>query len=313
MSMHPQGREVSNAQSPRPNAGIDVSKDHLDGCWADRSLRVDNGTAGYERGLVCALQAAGLAVARVNPRQAREFAKSMGQLAKTDRVDARVLRDLADVIARHRERHKYLTAPQEPERAELAAMMVRRRQLVDMRVAESNRQKQAAASKRAVRSIAAVLKTLEQQIDAIDRDIDAHLERHFASQRRLLEEVKGVGPVLVLSCVAALPELGRLTRKAIAKLVGVAPLAADSGKHQGKRFCWGGRAELRAVLYMATQSATRYNPAIKVFHERLLKAGKPPKVALVACMRKLLTILNAMMRDNVKWDAAKHLSSQQSA
>ena len=332
MNMHPQGGVASRDQ--RPNAGIDVSKQHLDACWgtddqrvvndatgwdvliakfkeADVDLVVIEATGGYERGLVCALQSAGIVVARVNPRQARDFAKSMGVLAKTDKVDARILRDFADVVARHKDRLKYITPLFDTRRQELAALMTRRRQLVDMRVAESNRLEQASA--RTVRSIRGVLKTLDKQIADIDRDADDHLERHFKEQRTLLDSVKGVGPVTIMTLTSALPELGQLQRRQIAKLVGVAPLADDSGPRKGKRRIWGGRSEVRSVVYMATLAAIRFNPAIKVFHSRLVAAGKPKKVAIVACMRKLLTILNAMLRDQAVWDAAKHLESSKTA
>jgi transposase len=327
-NMNPQGG-VRDGQ--RPNAGIDVAKEHLDVCLGDEKLRVANepqgwdeltaklkaldidlivieATGGYERGVVCALQDAQLCVARVNPRQARDFAKSMGQLAKTDQVDARCLRDLADVLARHQDRQKYITAATPPHREQLAALMVRRRQLVDMRVAETNRLDSANA--RAARSIRSVLKTLDRQLQDIDSDIDAHIDEHFKPQRQLLDSVKGIGPVTTLTMLSALPELGQLKRRQIAKLVGVAPLADDSGKRKGARRTWGGRSDVRAVLYMATLTATRHNPAIKTFYERLVAAGKPKKVALVACMRKLLTILNAIMRDNAAWQPMVHLTAQ---
>jgi transposase len=325
MNMHPQGGVANRDQ--RPNAGIDVSKQHLDVYLGTENQRVGNdangwdaviakfkdanvdlvvieATGGYERGLVCALQAAGITVARVNPRQARDFAKSMGVLAKTDRVDAYILRDFGDVLAHHKDRTKYITPMIEERRQELAALMTRRRQLVDMRVAESNRLEH--AGKRAVRSIKSVLKTLDKQLAVIDQDVDDHLDRHFKDQRTLLDSVKGVGPVTILTLTAALPELGRLGRRQIAKLVGVAPLADDSGPRKGKRRTWGGRSDVRAVVYMATMAAIKHNPVIKVFHSRLIVAGKPKKVAIVACMRKLLTILNAMLRDQAMWDAAKH-------
>ena len=272
---------------------------------ADVDLVVLEATGGYERGVVCALQDAGITVARVNPRQARDFAKSMGVLAKTDQVDARTLRDFADVLARHKDRAKYITPLLDEHRRQLAELMTRRRQLVDMRVAEGNHLEH--AGKRSVRSITSVLKTLDKQLAAIDREIDGHIDRHFKDQRTLLDSVKGVGPVTILTLTAALPELGKLGRRQIAKLVGVAPLANDSGPRTGKRRIWGGRADVRAVVYMAALVAMKHNPAIKVFHSRLIAAGKPKKVAIVACMRKLLTILNAMLRDQKLWDAAKHV------
>lgn len=324
-SLNLQGGVANGGQ--RANAGVDVSKEHLDACWsaqierlpndaggwrglieklraADIDLVVLEATGGYERGVVCALQEAGFAVARVNPRQARDFAKSMGVLAKTDRIDAGVLRDFADVLARHKDRAKYITAPLEPHRAKLAELVTRRRQLVEMRVAETNRL--GLAGKRAVRSIKAVIRTLDKQLGDVDHDIGDLLDEHFSAQRDLLDSVKGVGPVTIMTLHAALPELGRLDRRKIAKLVGVAPMADDSGKRRGVRRIWGGRGEVRAVIYMATQSAILHNPVIRAFHARLIAAGKKPKVAIVACMRKLLTILNAMVRDGAAWDPAKH-------
>jgi transposase len=332
MNMHPQGGVAKPNQ--RPNAGVDVSKQHLDACWGIEDQRVDNeqagwdvliakfkaadvdlvvieATGGYERGLVCALQGAGIVVARVNPRQARDFAKSMGVLAKTDRVDARLLRDFADVLARHKERAKYITPVIEAERLELAALMTRRRQLVEMRVAEGQRMEH--ATKLTYRSIKRVLRLLDAQIAKLDKEADDHLDRHFKDQRKLLDSVKGVGPVTILTITSALPELGRLQRRQIAKLVGVAPLANDSGQRAGPRRIWGGRSEVRSVLYMATLSAIRHNPVIQVFHNRLIAAGKLPKVAIVACMRKLLTILNAMLRDQTTWDALKHAQGPKTA
>jgi transposase len=327
MNMNPQGG-VATGQG-RANAGIDVSKHYLDACvgrdsrrwtndamgWGEliamlQAAQVDlvvvEATGGYERGLVCAMQSAGIAVARVNPRQARDFAKSMGVLAKTDQVDAQCLRDYADVLARHEKRPQYITPMLELERQVLVELMTRRRQLMDMRVAEHNRLEH--AGKRAVRSIGSVIKVLDKQLAAIDAQIDDHMDRHFKAQRDLLDSVKGVGPVTILTLTAALPELGRLRRRQIAKLVGVAPLADDSGRRQGQRRVWGGRSPVRAIVYMAAIVAIRHNPVIKVFYERLVAAGKPKKVAIVACMRKLLTILNAMLRDQRTWDASRHLN-----
>jgi transposase len=327
MNMHQQGGVGKDGV--RPNAGIDVSKLYLDVCVGEVQQRVPNdvngwneltailqaaqadlvvleATGGYERGIVCALQSAQVCVARVNPRQARDFAKSMGVLAKTDQVDARLLRDFANVLARHADRHKFITPMLDQARQVLAELMTRRRQLVDMRVAEHNRLDQ--AGPRAAKSIASVLKLLDKQIGAIDANIDDHMNRHFQTQRELLDTVKGVGPVTILTLTAVLPELGQLGRRQIAKLVGVAPLADDSGGRRGKRRTWGGRAEVRAVVYMAASVAKRHNPVIRAFYERLVDAGKPKKVAIVACMRKLLTILNAMLRDQKTWDAAQHLN-----
>ena len=325
MNMHPQGGVANRDQ--RPNAGVDVCKQHLDVCLETLDQRVANdangwdeliakfkdasvdlvvleATGGYERGLVCALQGAGITVARVNPRQARDFAKSMGVLAKTDQVDARTLRDFADVLARHKDHARYITAMRDEERQALAELMTRRRQLVNLRVAETNHLEH--AGKRSVRSIKSVLTTLDKQLEAIDREVDDHMNRHFKEQRTLLDSVKGVGPVTILTLTAALPELGSLGRRQISKLVGVAPLADDSGPRKGKRRIWGGRSDVRAVVYMAALAAIRHNPVIRVFHSRLIAAGKPKKVAIVACMRKLLTILNAMLQDQALWNPTKH-------
>lgn len=330
--MNPQGGVATGVA--RVNAGIDVSKQHLDACWADQEQRAGNdatgwqeliarlraanvdlvvieATGGFERGLVCALQGAGITVARVNPRQARDFAKSMGVLAKTDRVDARVLRDFADVLARHKDRARYITAPATAAQLELAAMVTRRRQLVEMRVAESNRL--SLAGKRAVRSIKTVLRTLDKQLVELDEDIDSFLDEHFSAQAKLLDTVKGVGPVTIMTLQACLPELGHLNRRQIAKLVGIAPLANDSGQHKGKRRIWGGRGDVRAVVYMATLSGIQHNPVLRQFYARLIAAGKLPKVAIVACMRKLLTILNAMARDTAPWNSLKHAQAMKNA
>lgn len=313
-----------------PNAGVDVSKKHLDACWSNCEVRVANdeagwkeltarlqadgvdlvlleATGGYERGLVCALQLAGVAVARLNPKQARDFAKSLGYLAKTDRIDARGLRDFANVVAAHKDRQKYLTEPAEPHREELAVLMTRRRQLVEMRAAETIRLDTAA--KRAKRSILSIIRALDKQIELIDKEVQQHIDDHFDGQSKLLDSVTGVGPVTILTLLAALPELGRYSRKAIAKLVGVAPIARDSGNRRGKRYIAGGRGQVRHVIYMAALSARTHNPVIRSFYQRLIAAGKPPKVALVACMRKLLTILNAMLRDSAPWNADKHAAA----
>lgn len=314
------------ANSARPNAGVDVSKKHLDACWSGCELRVANdeagwkelvarlqadqvdlvlleATGGYERGFVCALQLAGIAVARLNPRQARDFARALGHLAKTDRIDARGLREFANVVATHQDRHKYLTAAAEPHREELAVLMTRRRQLVEMRATETIRLD--TAPKRAKRSMLSIIRALDKQIEVIDKEVQQHIDDHFDGQRKLLDSVSGVGPVTILTLLAALPELGKYSRKAISKLVGVAPIARDSGERRGKRHIAGGRSAVRHVIYMAALSARTHNPVIRAFYERLVAAGKPPKVALVACMRKLLTILNAMMRDAAAWDPAK--------
>ena len=324
MSVNQQGRETTAIAGV--NAGIDVSKEWLDVALGAEVMRFahDNAgikqlavtlaearadlvvleaTGGFEAGVAADLQLNGFSVAVVNPRQARDFANAMGVLAKTDRVDARVLRDFANVIAVHPKRQSYLRALPDEIRTHLAALVARRRQLLDMRTAEASRLP--SAHKAARRSVVAILKALDKQLGAVDHDIDQHLRKHFEEALVWLNSVKGVGPVTSSTLLALLPELGHLPGRAIAALVGVAPLARDSGGHRGKRSTWGGRAEVRAVLYMATLSAVKYNPVLKAFHQRLRNAGKPPKVALVACMRKLAVILNAMARDHRAWDPQK--------
>jgi transposase len=327
MNLHSQGG-VANARVV--NAGVDVAKEHLDVSCGDFQCRVSNDAAGwdvlatkctelgvdlvaleasggYERGVVCALQLAGLKVALLNPRQVRDFAKAIGQLAKTDQVDARVLQEFADVLGRRADRDRFVKAMAEPERDALRALAQRRRQLVDMRVAEKNRLE--TAHQAAKRSILKLIRALQEEIRLLDKQIDQDLDNHFGAQRKYLESVKGVGAVTIVTMLSMLPELGQLDRRQISKLVGVAPLADDSGKRQGKRSTWGGRQPVRNVLYMATSSARRFNPVIKAFYERLIAAGKPHKVALVACMRKLLVILNALLRDSASWDPDRALQS----
>ncbi len=328
MSVNSQGREAVAAA--KPNAGIDVSKDWLDVAFDGRSERFGNdaagmesltallrqrkvdlvvleATGGYEAAAAAALQSAGIEVAVVNPRQARDFAKSMGVLAKTDRVDAAVLCAFADVIARHDKRSQFVRPVPDERRQQLAALVARRRQLLEMRAAESHRL--TLAHQVARKSLAAIIKALDKQLSEVDHDLDQHMREHFRDLAKLLGSAKGVGSVTASTLVASLPELGQLDRRAIASLVGVAPLACDSGRKRGHRSVWGGRSAVRAVLYMAALTAARTNPTIRSFYERLVAAGKPKKVALVACMRKLLTILNAMVRDGTPWNPALHVKN----
>ena len=259
------------------------------------ALVVLEATGGYETALVVALAAAGLPVVVANPRQVRDFAKATGQLAKTDRVDAQLLALFAERV--------HPTPRPLPDGAlrYLEALMTRRRQLLEMVTAEHNRLEHATAPVR--RDITQHLRWLERRIAAVDRDVDDTIQKSPAwrAKEDLLRTAPGVGPVLSRTLLANLPELGQLNRKQIAALVGVAPFARDNGTHRGKRVVWGGRAPVRAVLYMGALVATRRNAVIRVFYVRLVAAGKPKKVALIACMRKLLTILNAMMRTNTTW------------
>lgn len=263
------------------------------------ALVVLEASGGYEAAVAAELRAAGLAVAVVNPRRARDFAKATGQLAKTDALDAAVLARFARAI-----RPEARPAPG-PADAELKALVGRRRELVAVEVAE--RQRLARAGAGAVHaSIEAHLTWLRGQLADLERQIAAAIaaDPEWAGRADLLRSVPGVGPVVAATLVAELPELGALTRQEVAALVGVAPLNRDSGRMRGKRGTWGGRATVRTTLYMAAAAAARFNPAIRALRDRLVAAGKPPKVARIACIRKLLTILNAIVRDGAPWDPA---------
>ena len=232
----------------------------------------------------------------VNPRQTRNFARATGKLAKTDALDARVLARFAEAVRPTPRRH-----PDE-EAQEFSAIIARRRQIIQMMTAEKNRLG-ANASEAVARRIRAHIKWLEKELARTERDLDETIERSptFKENEALLRSVPGVGPVLCRTLLAELPELGTLSPKQLCALVGVAPLNRDSGTLRGRRTVWGGRGRVREALYMGALIASRYNPQIKEFYQRLLAAGKPKKVALVACMSKLLVILNAMMRDRTPW------------
>ena len=264
-------------------------------------LIVLEATGGHELLGVAALAAAALPVVVVNPRQVRDFAKATGQLAKTDRIDADILARFADVV-----RPAVRVIP-DAEAQELEALLARRRQLLEMLQAERNRLGQVfGKGKRLVRkSLKAHIAFLERELRMTDTDLGEMVKNSPAWRERdeLLQSVPGVGPVLSRTLLADLPELGRLSRREIAKLVGVAPLSRDSGTMRGRRFVQGGRATVRAVLYMAALVATKRNVVIQGFYQRLVAAGKPKKLALVACMRKLLTILNTMVRTRTRWNA----------
>lgn len=261
-------------------------------------------TGGLEAAVACSLQADGFEVAVVNPRQARDFARAMGYLAKTDRIDARVLAQMAEVINRHPERERFIRKLPDAERQVLAAMVVRRRQLITMLVAERNRLHTAHPQSR--KSINTIIKALEDELARPDDDMNHHIQNHFKELAERLSSIKGIGTMTAAALLAEVPELGNLSRREISALVGVAPVNRDSGTMRGRRTIFGGRAGVRTALYMATLVATRFNPVIKAFYIRLLTAGKVKKVALVACMRKLLTILNAMFRKNEGWNESYH-------
>ena len=259
------------------------------------TLIVVEATGGLERSLVAALVAARLPVIVINPRQARDFAKATGRLAKTDRIDAQVLAHYGEAI-----RPSFRPLP-DADTQQLRALVDRRRQLVDMMTAEQSRLNTSPARVRD--SIEAHLAWLQQQLASLDDDLDDMLQSSPIWRERddMLQSTPGVGPVLSRTLMSQLPELGDLNRKEIAALVGVAPFNRDSGTWRGRRTIWGGRAAVRSVLYMSTLVATRHNPVIREFYERLLAAGKAKKVALTACMRKLLTILNAMVKNQQRW------------
>jgi transposase len=263
------------------------------------TLVVLEATGGLEAHLAAALAASGLRIAVINPRQARDFARATGELAKTDAIDARILALFAERI-----QPDVRTLPSEETR-ELEALMTRRRQLVEIRMGERNRLQQA--------SSAAVRRSIEEHIawlDARIRAVDAELQQRiqasstWCEKDRVLRSTPGVGPTVSLTLLAGVPELGTLNRQKISKLVGVAPLNWDSGTIRGQRKIYGGRSDVRNVLYMSTLTAIRFNPVIRAFYERLVARGKLKKVAIVACMRKLLSILNCMLKDNTAWNPA---------
>ena len=237
----------------------------------------------------------------VNPRQAHDFAKALGYLSKTDATDAQALAQFAQTLYNGDKREKLLLRLPSQEQQLLQALVTRRAQLIGMRVAENNRL--AGAHKSQHKSIKAVLKVIELQIDKLEKEIGNNLDAHFRAKLDLLKGFKGVGEVTKAVLMASLPELGSLSAGEISKLAGVAPLNHDSGKMRGKRTTWGGRADVRSALYMASLSAVRHNPTIRAFYKRLRAAGKQPKVALVACMHKMLIIMNAITKSGQPWQA----------
>lgn len=301
--------------------GIDVSKQHLDVSIRSTGdeFKVNNdeegitkiveemkrispylvvmeATGGYETSVASALGIAGIALAIVNPRQARDFAKSLGRLAKTDRIDASMLAHFGEAT-----RPEPRKLPDE-HTILLQSMLVRRRQLINMLIAEKNRYSMTHETQKT--RVREHIVWLENALDDLQEELHELLQQSpiWREKEQLLQSVPGVGPVTVMTLLAELPELGQINRKKIAALVGVAPFNCDSGKMHGKRAIWGGRAAVRNALYMAALSATRHNPVIQAHYQHLLANGKPKKVALVACMRKLLTILNAIICTMNPWE-----------
>jgi len=268
------------------------------------NLIVVEATGGLENALIGFLIGQGLSVSRVNPRAAREFARSQGHLAKTDAIDAKALSHYAHTLA-HKANQAGIRFVPVPEQVEaLRVLIVRRHQLLDMRTAERNRR--AGAMRVLRKSIDAVILTLNEQIAALNDDIHTHLKEHFQELDGRLESIKGVAQTTSATLIAFMPELGTVGSRRAAKLAGLAPLNNDSGKQRGKRSIWGGRSIVRCALYMATLAAVRFNPVIKAFYVRLVGAGKPKKVALTACSHKLLRILNAMARSGQAWNPEIH-------
>jgi len=254
-------------------------------------------TGGMEVPLVAALSQARLPVVVVNPRQVRDFAKAVGRLAKTDRIDAEILAHFGEAVK------PKVRALKDEDVQTLTALVTRRRQVIEMLTAEKNRL--GISPKVVHKDIQKHIDWLQARLENMDRHLDSAIRKNTAWREKddLLRSVPGVGHVLSVSLITGLPELGTLSRRQIAALVGVAPLNRDSGLFRGKRTVWGGRAHLRAVLYMAALSASRVNPALSRFYRRLVEAGKKPKVALTACMRKLLGILNAIIKNRIPWQA----------
>jgi len=301
--------------------GIDVSKDRLDVAMrpsgeacseanteaaiktltkklkqVQPQLIVLEATGGHEYGVAYSLMIAGLQVAVVNPRQVRDFARAIGKLAKTDPIDARTLAHFAEAVQ---------PTPRpipDPATEELSQLVTRHRQLIEMIVAERNRGLSfRGAARRDIEVTTRFLRTRLKQIDQRLKEL-IEVQEEWKHKAELLASVPAVGPVLVSTVIAELPELGQLNRKQVAALVGVAPFNNDSGQMRGKRRIWGGRAHLRSVLYMAVVAGLRFNPIIREYYQRLRKAGKPAKVSLVACMRKLLVILNAIVKSGRHWN-----------
>ena len=290
IALRPSGEQWS---VPNDEAGVAALLERLRP--QSPALVVCEATGGFERAAIAMLAAAGLPVVVANPRQIRDFARATGQLAKTDQIDAAILALFA-------ERVRPVPRPLASEAAQLLdALLTRRRQLLEMLVAEKNRL--GFAPRPLHQGIQQHIRWLERQLDDVTTDLADQIERSpvWRAKDDLLQSVPGVGPIVSAVLLAELPELGTLSHKQIATLAGVAPLARDSGTLRGKRMVWGGRAGVRTALYLAALCGRRWNPQLRIFYERLIAAGKPKKVALIACARKRLTILNAMLRDTARW------------
>lgn len=305
------------------NIGIDVGKAQLDVCVLERDLMLEvpndegairalvarltryrlariviEATGRLEQPFVRCALARGLPVVVISPLKVRRFAGAIGQLAKTDAIDARLIARFGAAV------RPVAHSPTDPQACKIKDLMVRRRQLIDMRTMEKNRHQVMPEALRD--SIELLIRALDQQLKALDHRLDEAVARHstWRHKRDLLTSMPGIGKTVAYTLLGDLPELGHLSRKQIAALTGVAPFNRDSGRLKGKRRIRGGRASTRTALYLSAMSAVRFNPDIKCFYERLVQSGKHRKVALTACIRKIVTALNAMLRDDVKWQTA---------
>ncbi len=309
-------------------AGIDVSKDYLDvhlsDCRRMRKKNISSGiklivelfktsavylvvveaTGGYEQKLVEALQVEGVAVSVVNPSRTKSFARSLGRNAKSDLLDAEILCLFGERM------NPVRTKPLDEATKELKSLILRREQLVETLTAEKNRLKAPVITEEVRMSVEEVVHFINKQIKTLNQKIKTKISDNndFSNKNQLLQNIQGVGQTTSATLIALLPEIGKINRKQIAALVGVAPFNKESGRYSGKRSVYGGRTHVRAVLYMATMTAIRMNPCFKNFFLRLVQAGKNGKVAIVACMRKLLITLNAMVRDGKQWSSDRYLT-----
>ena len=293
MGLVPEGKTW---KTPHDHGGIGVLVERL--IAMSPELVILEATGGLEAPVAAAIAGAGLPVVVMNPRQVRDFAKAKGKLAKTDKIDALVLADFG------RSMRPQVRPLKDEQTQELKALHIRRLQMVEMLTAEKNRLGRA-PSGRVRKDIQRHIAWLEKRVKEADKDLEDLIRNTpiWREKDAIIRSVPGAGPCLSSTLLCELPELGTLNHKRIAALVGVAPFNCDSGKYRGHRRIWGGRARVRSALYMPTLAAIRFNPLIRPFYQRLIEAGKKPKVAITACMHKLLTILNAMMRDRSTWMA----------
>ncbi|EEH0274550.1 IS110 family transposase [Salmonella enterica] len=273
----------------------------------DVSLVLMESTGGYEDAAACNFHSLGYDVAVINPRHGRNFAMAMGKFAKTDRLDAAILADFAAVIDTRPDRARFIKPPTDEERKFLSQMVARRRQVVDLLSTE--KQRLSHADDYAKQSINKVVAFIESQLDEINKDVSFYLKKNYSGLSKMLSEIPGIGELSVGLLVGDVPELGQIGNRQLSAVIGVAPFNHDSGKMRGKRCISGGRQNVRNVLFMGVMSATRYNPVIKAFYDRLINKGKPKRVAYIACVHKLLRIINAMVRDGTSFNPDLHAVS----